>query len=393
LKYTKFFSVLQNKLYTITYKTVPCGTEESKIRRFDVMVIDHASLTPQNVYDNNGLAQSTQRALTKQAMKVTSVITALLSGFPFVVSAAPAPVIFSEIMINPTVGKDKGTWFELYNPGNETYNLTGLYLGLINYNASAPPGLLGVEFRAFLFPTGAELPPKQYYVIGNNKNRTTNGNVPVDWEYGPHLEMNETFGVVGLTTVPSVYVQGLVTVEWGIVSVAPLFTVGASWSFKNVSATVDSIGTLSNETWCTSVTNYGGPSGAKGTPNTTNTCVAPPTNPPTKQPTARPTKSLTKPPTLRPTARPTKRPTKAPTKQPVTRPPTKSPTKSPVQSTTTVRPTKIPTKEPAKGLVPTKAPTKAPVQRSKTCGLLKLRIFCPRTKCGIVGRNLGWCKK
>jgi hypothetical protein len=61
-------------------------------------------------------------------MMVINVIITFLFVFPVIGSAAPPPVVVSEIMINPTVGKDRGTWFEFYNPGNEAYNLTGLYI-------------------------------------------------------------------------------------------------------------------------------------------------------------------------------------------------------------------------------------------------------------------------
>jgi Lamin Tail Domain len=105
-------------------------------------------------------------------MKIIAIIGVFLFGFPTKVWAPPPPpppVIVSEIMINPTVGKSKGTWFEFYNPGNKTYNLTGLYLYLINYNATAPvvQGVANIEFRAFQLPLGSVIPPKQYYVIGN----------------------------------------------------------------------------------------------------------------------------------------------------------------------------------------------------------------------------------
>jgi hypothetical protein len=78
---------------------------------------------------------------------------------------------------------------------------------------------------------------------------------------------------------------------------------------------------------------------------------------------------------LAPTRVPTRRPTRAPT-----RAPTKAPTKAPIRPST-----KSPTK------APTKAPTLAPT-KSKRCGLLGLRIFCPIRRCGILGTALGLCK-
>lgn len=77
----------------------------------------------------------------------------------------------------------------------------------------------------------------------------------------------------------------------------------------------------------------------------------------------------------------TKAPTKAPTKRP-----TKAPTKKP-----TMAPTKLPTKTPTKlpTTAPTKTPTTAPVRPD--CGLFRWNIFCPTTRCGLIGRLLRLC--
>jgi hypothetical protein len=69
--------------------------------------------------------------------------------------------------------------------------------------------------------------------------------------------------------------------------------------------------------------------------------------------------------------------TQAPTKTP-TKPPTKAPTKAPTNA-----PIKAPTKFPTN--VPTITPT------PKNCGLFGWNIYCPRTRCGLFGRWLGWC--
>jgi hypothetical protein len=61
--------------------------------------------------------------------------------------------------------------------------------------------------------------------------------------------------------------------------------------------------------------------------------------------------------------------------------------------------TKSPTRSPVKAAADTKMPSKSPVKvtaapsvKSSKCGLFGLRIICLRTRCGIVGRILGWCK-
>jgi subtilisin family serine protease len=75
----------------------------------------------------------------------------------------------------------------------------------------------------------------------------------------------------------------------------------------------------------------------------------------------------------------------------VTKPLTKAPTKAPTKT-----PTKAPTKAPVKAPisfpnpVPLPVPVVAPLR--PPCGLLGWSIFCPRTRCGILGRWIGICR-
>jgi hypothetical protein len=92
------------------------------------------------------------------------------------------------------------------------------------------------------------------------------------------------------------------------------------------------------------------------------------------------------------TKSPIRQPVKAPTKAPPVRASSKSPTMRPnVRGNAT--PTKAPVKAPVASDPTTKIPTKSPVTVTKApkCGLLAWR--CLLTRCGMVGRTLGWCKK
>jgi hypothetical protein len=339
-------------------------------------------------------------AIRQNVMKIIAIIATFLS----MVSAQPPPAIISELMVNPTVGKDKGTWFEFYNPGNQPFIMSNRYLRIAKYNASREDlGLRGLDQTVIKIPVGLAIPPKQYFVFGNNDDRASNGNVPVDYKYSPHVEMNESFGYFTMTEANDVTADA-VAVAWGYFGLAAApFQAGASLSFRNVTNLPSKIALPLNATYyCVSVTSYSGaPAGAKGTPNATNSCVLPPTTPtpPTKSPTRSPTKApvkAAKAPTRSPvvsvdspTSSPNVRPTAAPTKAPVkagTMVVSKMPTKSPVKTAPVVV-SKMPSKSPVK------AATGAPIaKKTKQCGLLGLRILCPFTKCGIVGRSLGWCK-
>jgi hypothetical protein len=293
----------------------------------------------------------------------------------------------------------------------QSYDFTNRFLALGNYNVSSSTfGISGLKIERFKLPSGLVIRPKQYFVMGNNNDRTTNGNYAVDWKYEPHCEMNETFGIVALIEVNKANESAVLVVGiWGYPGYpAPSLSVGASLSAKNVTLPFRG---FTDETWCVS----------HGTPNATNICgiTKPPTMTPTKPPSKAPTKPPTESPTIQPTIPPTKRPTKAPTKRP-TKAPTKRPTNAPTKRPTnapTKRPTKTPTRAPTR--LPTKAPTastkrptsrpsktpslkpaspkvpsEAPVRAgSKKCGLFGLRVFCPCSKCGIAGRFFGWCRK
>jgi Lamin Tail Domain len=181
--------------------------------------------------------------------------------YPTRAPIVPVPqLILSEIMINPTVGRDKGTWFEFYNPGSQPVNLSNAYLFLGNYASS--------NQNSFRIPNGT-IPPNRYFVVGNNDDRNTNGNVPVDWKYSPHLELDERYGYVRLS-----YQGGYVWETWYENSMGSLyFQDGASVSRRNMTAALSG-SYFSESDYCVSNTIYNGaPVGARGTPNATNVCA------------------------------------------------------------------------------------------------------------------------
>jgi hypothetical protein len=272
--------------------------------------------------------------------ELTSKIIIIILVFArWVPAQAFAPILLSEIMINPTVGKDKGTWFEFYNPGLP-FDLSDLYFLLGNYNASTShDGAPGRQVKAYRIPKGTVVPSKSYFVFGNNKNPATNGNVTVDLQYDFHLDMNETYGIVAVVAVsnltePPVY-PVIAGTAWGagLGAVDPPFEAGASMSLKDeTSVSVPNITVITMDRWCVSVTPYtGGPNGAKGTPRAINKCTLPP---PTKSPILAPTKSPVKAPTKSPVKALTKSPVTAPTKSMVTAL-TKSPDRAPATSPAT----------------------------------------------------------
>jgi hypothetical protein len=83
-------------------------------------------------------------------MEAIILLVAFHCCFLTTVSAQGTPVTLSELMITPAVRKDKGTWFEFYNPGDQSYDLTNRFLALGNYNVSSSTfGISGLQIERF----------------------------------------------------------------------------------------------------------------------------------------------------------------------------------------------------------------------------------------------------
>jgi hypothetical protein len=406
-----------------------------------------------------------------------------------------ADLIISEIMINPKdVPKSNGTWFELYNPSDQPYDLSANSIVVVAF-VSLDDGFLLVDVG---LGAGLFIPAKGYFVVGNDKNTATNGNVTVDFALGfQNLSVSETgggivvFGQLNDVACAVVWGTDLDIADTGKRITGanltnPPFVPGASMSFRNVSKKILVGSTITVEDWCVPSSSYGS-GGNKGTPKAVNDCILAPTKAPTKRPTRVPTKAPTKTQTKAPTKAPTLETPKAPTVRDATKAPTKAPTTRDTTKAPIVAPFAAPFSPPANvpsvsaptnpmpaplaapdsptaaapvsptaaapvsptaaapvlptvaapvsptaaapvsptvaapvsptvaapvaptaaapvsptvaaptvsapALAPMSAPTKKTPTKKK-CGLFGLRVFCPRTACGIVGRILGACKK
>jgi hypothetical protein len=258
----------------------------------------------------------------KQLLRVLIVLatTTQFLSVPLVSAQGVPPynstalLIVSEIMINPKgVTKSNGTWFEVYNPSDKPYNLTDHFIDVIGFSGESPRL---DELLTPRIPAGAVVPAKGYFVVGNDNNTATNGNVRVDYTLDiQNLSLSETGGGVGVLRQrwdPICLVAwGTLLNEFGIgertigknLTDAP-FVAGASMNLKNVAKRVLVGSTITAEDWCVSSATYGS-AGNKGTPKAANKCLS---------------------------------------------------------------------------------------DSTKDCGIFGLRIFCPRTMCGIIGHLFGLCK-
>jgi Lamin Tail Domain len=232
------------------------------------------------------------KQISRLFLVIATAVATLFSSVPLVhAEGAPrfnstARLIVSEIMINPKgVPVSNGTWFELYNPTDQPFNLAGYYIYLYTISGE-PPRYDSIPPKQI--PEGVVVPAKGYFVVGNDNNTASNGNVIVDFALDiPNLSFAPTGGGV---EIKSGFSDALACIiAWGTrinvveASAGPEiigknftdapFVAGASLSLKNVSKKVLVGSTITIDDWCVSSTSYES-AGNKGTPKSINKCLS-----------------------------------------------------------------------------------------------------------------------
>jgi len=166
----------------------------------------------------------------------------------------PAPasqqVVITEIMANPAAVLDsKGEWLELYNAGTTTVDLGGCTLRDEGNNQHLIKGPLLLD-------------PKQYLVLGNNKNSATNGGVKVGYAYSGYYLANNSDQV--LLEDPAGALVDRVAYDSSLGWSMPM---GASISLKD--PTLDR---SVSANWCVEQSAWAGSAGDRGTPGAPPLC-------------------------------------------------------------------------------------------------------------------------
>jgi len=85
----------------------------------------------------------------------------------------PSPVVITEIMYDPVdVPDDMGEWFELFNASEDTVDING-------WRIESDDG----DMHILSFGGPILIPPGTFFVLGNNKQESTNGGVEVGYQY------------------------------------------------------------------------------------------------------------------------------------------------------------------------------------------------------------------
>jgi hypothetical protein len=162
-------------------------------------------------------------------------------------------LVISEIIQNPDAVLDgDGEWFEVHNP-------TGADLELMGSVISD----LGADSHTIA--SSVVVPAGGYVVLGNNADTSTNGGIPVAYEYTAFNLANADDEVI--ITNPSAVIVDQVNYDGGPTFPDPT---GASMNLDpgSLSATANDLGT----NWCTATNAL--PSGDLGTPGAANTVCA-----------------------------------------------------------------------------------------------------------------------
>lgn len=159
-------------------------------------------------------------------------------------------IVITEIMPNPKVAADtSGEWFELYNAGTSTVNLSGYTIKDATTNSHKISGTLNIA-------------PGAYVVLGINGTTSSNGGVPVNYVYS-NFSLSNTGDTVALYDASNALVD---TVTY---STSSGWTVGDGASMALKQTTLDN--SLSTS-WCQESTTWTGSLGDFGSPGAATKC-------------------------------------------------------------------------------------------------------------------------
>jgi hypothetical protein len=130
-------------------------------------------------------------------------------------------LVINELLSNPggTISDANGEWVELYNAGSHSVNLSGLVIADSAASGRRPYSLLNDTINTMVIPPGG------YYVLGNTKNTTNNGGVPVDYAYGAAMsfansldafKIARVYGTDTLTIDRTQYASAAISAQNGI---------------------------------------------------------------------------------------------------------------------------------------------------------------------------------
>jgi predicted amidohydrolase len=196
-------------------------------------------------YDQNGTSRGKCFHDSKQPGFALATIPK--SGTPPPPPPPTGKLVITEFMANPAkVSDTSGEWVEIYNAGSSSVNLSGYKLK-DNGTTTATLGAVSVAAG-------------KYVVVGNNDNKSTNGGVPVAYDYGSWSLTNSGDAIILVDPYGKEVDRVVYTSSWSITS-------GASKALKSLTADNNV-----SSNWCTETTTWTGSAGDKGSPGFATKC-------------------------------------------------------------------------------------------------------------------------
>jgi hypothetical protein len=175
-------------------------------------------------------------------------------------------IVINELLANPggTISDANGEWIELYNAGSRPVNLQGLFIADSAASGRRPYAMINDTTSSLVVQPGG------YFTIGNTKNTTNNGGVPIDYAYGATMafansldafKIARVYGTDTLTIDRTQYASAAISAQNGI-----------SRELKNPA--LDNSNMDGSNWGDASVTSVYGP-GGRGTPKAQNSVFTP----------------------------------------------------------------------------------------------------------------------
>jgi hypothetical protein len=130
-------------------------------------------------------------------------------------------LVINEMLVNPggTITDANGEWIEIYNAGNHSVNLQGLFIADSAASGRRPYAMIDDTTASLIIPSGG------YFTLGDTKNTTNNGGVPIDYAYGATMafansldafKISRVYGTDTLTIDRTQYANAATSAQNGI---------------------------------------------------------------------------------------------------------------------------------------------------------------------------------
>jgi hypothetical protein len=166
------------------------------------------------------LAQNAVSSAKTWQLNVPNTVTSFTFRAYIATDVQPL-IVINELLANPggTISDANGEWVELYNAGSRPVNLQGFFIADSAASGRRPYSMINDTTTSLVVQPGG------YFTIGNTKNTTNNGGVPIDYAYGAAMafansldafKIARVYGTDTLTIDRTQYASAAISAQNGI---------------------------------------------------------------------------------------------------------------------------------------------------------------------------------